>query len=287
MAADQLGEQFGSRSITHTATGSHGTRIFVELWQDRYKSTLPRIGKIWPSEAGEVTEVLVVHDFAIEPFAQSGTKGTSHNVAKYARITYHYDGSVPLTSNPMGWLISCNSTIQAVPAGKNRSFFQNRTHKIEGTVNKYIPMTEITIRGLDYLGENPTLKDIAGPTQDAHHRLGTACKEVFRRWVRGQLLFQGEDLSEPFVRQTCQPDKEATPNAWYREFTRKFLLKSVGYMTTRGYEVVAGHNMEWDGEAGAWDTVIDKNGKTMYVEQKFGEDGIYKAIFPGLQPPGD
>jgi len=276
-----LGEQFLSRPITYTPTGARGRRVFLQLWDDRWLASLPQIGERWPPDANNHThpgmaEGLWLHEIVPTPYGGSGDKGSSSDVATHVKLEYIYESSKPLTSDPAGWLISSNSTTQAVQVGKDRSFAENTAHKVDSGQPIYIAMTEVVIRGLEYLGlSEPDQHLVASPTKAAEGRLGLVCSETFIGTAApGQVLLQGEDTGEPFMRRTCRP-AEAQPIAWYREFSRRFLLKHVRYTVAPNTMKVAGHNELWDSQAQSWGTVEPQ----LYAEVPFSGPGD-DVVFP-------
>lgn len=274
-----LGEQFLSRSITHMPTGARGTRVFLELWQDRYKAGLPYIGEQWPDDnmnpwTPSAPEGLWVHEIIPTPYAASGDESSANDVATHVKLEYIYEASKPLTSDPAGWLISSNATIQTVEIGRERKFESNPEHKLDAGKVMQVAVTEVVIRGLEYLGANLSTRDLVLPTVAARGRLGLACSNILLGMqTTAQVLFTAEDTGEPFMRRSCRP-AEIQPIAWYREYSRRFLLKYVEHYVDPHTTVIVGHNMEWDSQAQAWDTVLP----WLYDETDF-EAGI-EPIFP-------
>jgi len=254
-----LGEQFESRSITHTPEGSVGQRIFIADWHDRYSNFLPVIGQRWPADplhAPAITEGLWLHEIIQTPYAASGEENTADNVATHVRLECNYRSSIPLSSASDSWLISTNSTIQAVDGGRGRTFVASGNN-MDASVPRYSAMTEIVIRGLEDFGPTePSLADLAGPTSDAEPVIGTVCAEQYGgNGPVGQVLFESEDTGEAFMRTTdaFDPDGSAGHASWYRTFSRRFLLKRIRYGPAR--LLIAGHLQEYDTLAGTWDTV--------------------------------
>ncbi|MFH1605283.1 MAG: hypothetical protein ABIH03_15415 [Pseudomonadota bacterium] len=281
-----LGEQFESQAVNHTPTGSFGQRIFIELWHDRYKSTLPKIGDPWPPDTLHTppfTEGLWCHEIVPSPYAASGTKLSNDNVATHVRLEYNYESSPPLTSEVIfGWRVSTSGVTASVEIGKERAFVNHPKQNIDGGKPRQVPMIEVVIRGLEYLGgtQGIAAEKLSGLTADAQDRLGTVCHEIYRPTagvipVRGQVLFESEDTGEPFMRRTCLA-AEHQPTAWYREYSRRFLIKRIPYEIDVNTIGIAGHNQEWNSTAKEWDTVTPG----LYPEVAFGPAGPRPAIFP-------
>jgi len=270
-----LGEQFLSRSITHTPTGASGTRVFIQTWADRYKQGLPTIGDKWPDDnlnpwVGLAPEGLWLHNIIPSPYAASGTKDQPNDVATHVKLEYMYESSKPISSDIAGWLISTDGVIATAEIGRERSFTLDTTHKIDGGKPRHVPMTEVVIRGLEYLGPGqPKYGTLAANTAAAIPRLGLVCSEIYKPTpglvgASGQVLFESENTGEPFMRRTCQAHEEK-PIAWYREFSRRFLVKRIIYKRQDNRNGIAGHNQEWDSVSKIWDTVKEP----LYAETIF------------------
>ena len=81
------------------------------------------------------------------------------------------------------------------------------------------------------------------------------------------------------MRRTCK--HEASPGfpiAWYREFSRRFLLKRIRYRLNPNdvfANGIAGHLQEWDPDAQRWDTVVP----ALYELEDFGVQANIQ-VFP-------
>ncbi len=219
-----IGEQFVSRPITHTPTGSVGQRVFVVEWKDRYLSTLPKIGDQWPADplhSPAFREGLWLHEVVPTPYAASGTPATNNNVATHVRLEYNYQSTQPLTTEADGWLISANSVVSTAEIGRERSFTENPANKLDGGRPRQVPMAEVVIRGLEFLGspEKPSTKELAEATEAAQGRLGRVCQEIYQPRggfdnVEGQVLFESEDTSEAFMQSLQSQHLVLTDPLW-------------------------------------------------------------------------
>ena len=281
-----MGEQFGSRTITHTPLGARGRRIFKELWQDRYKPNLPYVGQRWPADVHNIRdpgmqEPLWCHDIVIKPYGKSGTKATANNVAANVEIEYQYEPAKPLGSEVESWIVSTNATLQTYAGDPNAHFLTHPEHLLSTGTPHYASVTEIVVRGLEYLGvilapfqpRTRGSQQRSSGTYAAWNSIGYVCSELW--WGTqppGQLLFLSESTGEPFMRRGIGLEQPG----WYREFSRKFLLKSIWHPTSPDGLRVAGHNQEWDAEEKIWDTVSGG----LYEERTFGATAGADQVFP-------
>jgi len=277
-----LGEQFESRTITHTREGSTGERIWLTTWPGQLGADVPKVGDPWPTDHvhGGAAEYLWVRSVTPRPYAASGDG--AGKAATHAHIDIEYDSTRPIGVAQDDWKITTGATLMTVEVGTPRVFSlrdnNNQTVQVPDGQTLIQPAQEIIIRGLEMLAkidagalpgafpEKLKAKYLVRPSDHAVRKLGRVCTE---KWiaiggfsaVENQLLFESEEFAEPFAR------REGKSVVWYREFTRRFLWRLLLTKNAANQHSHATHNTLWNPALDLWDHVIPP----LYPEIEFGD----------------